>query len=131
MLNEKIDKFLKVTFFASLAYLMVEIVDTKSAYAQSLVRAPMWGDLCLDIANPEGRGPQNGAPVLAWQCHGGGNQIFQVARDGTIRAPHWGGFCLDIADPEGRGPQNGAPVLAWQCHGGGSQQWSWQRYFRR
>ncbi len=79
------------------------------------------GGLCLDIANPEGRGPQSGASVIAYQCHGGPNQLFRVMNDGTIRAPQWGGLCLDIANPEGRGPQSGAPVIAYQCHGGPNQ----------
>jgi hypothetical protein len=89
--------------------------------AQTIISAPQWGGLCLDIANPEGKGPQNGVGVLAFQCHGGGNQNFQISSDGTIRAPRWGGLCLDIANPEGKGPQNGAPVLAFQCHGGSNQ----------
>jgi hypothetical protein len=93
-------------------------------FNQAVIRAPRWGGLCLDIANPEGKGPQNGAPVLAFQCHGGGNQMFQVSSDGTIRAPRWGGLCLDISNPEGKGPQNGAPILAFQCHGGNNQSWS-------
>lgn len=45
----------------------------------TVIRAPQWGGLCLDIANPEGKGPQNGAPVLAFQCHGGNNQRWSVS----------------------------------------------------
>ena len=70
----KINRFLKITFFASLACFASEVLNSQSVYAQTVVTAPQWGGLCLDIANPEGKGPQNGAPVLAFQCHGGENQ---------------------------------------------------------
>ena len=94
-----------------------------NAHAQSLIRAPGWGGLCLDISNPEGRGVRPGANVIAWTCHGGVNQKFTLRGDGTISAPGWGGLCLDISNPEGRGVQPGANVIAWNCHGGSNQSW--------
>ena len=72
------------------ALIVPAINQTRSAIAQSsserndtpinqaVIRAPRWGGLCLDIANPEGKGPRNGAPVLAIQCHGGNNQSWSL-----------------------------------------------------
>ena len=120
----RMNRAISSTLLASVAFIASEFVMGRGVNAQTMINAPRWGGLCLDIANPEGKGPQNGSPVLAFQCHGGGNQIFQMSSDGTIRAPRWGGLCLDIANPEGKGPQNGSPVLAFQCHGGGNQRWS-------
>ncbi len=81
------------------------------------------GGLCLDISNADGKGPRSGAPVLAFTCHGGNNQIFQRFPDASIRAPLWGGLCLDISNADGKGPRSGAPVLAFACHGGNNQKW--------
>ncbi|MBL1211633.1 MAG: ricin-type beta-trefoil lectin domain protein [Geminocystis sp. GBBB08] len=82
-----------------------------------MIQARSSMNLCLDIANPEGQGPVNGASVIAFQCHGGANQRFQRYNDGTIRATEFGGLCLDIANPEGQGPVVGALIMAFQCHG--------------
>ncbi len=92
------------------------VVNAPSVHAQSIIQAPDFGGLCLDIANPEGKEPQKGAQVIAWPCHSGPNQRFVLNSNGTIQAPDFGGLCLNIANPEGKGPQNGAQVIAWPCH---------------
>jgi Ricin-type beta-trefoil lectin domain len=106
---------------------MIGLPNSKLKVAQAqttgrmMIQAKSWMNLCLDIANPEGQGPVNGASVIAFECHGGANQRFQRYNDGTIRATEFGGLCLDIANPEGQGPVNGASVIAFECHGGANQ----------
>jgi len=132
----------------------------------TLIQAPLWGNLCMDVANEQGEAP----PVVMWECHNRGNQRFvydeaaqsislpkwgnrclsidtsasgsysgapivaaqnctgeshqkfAIAPDGTIRASEFEGLCLDISG-EYQPAVAGAPVIAWECHGGENQRW--------
>ncbi|MCC5647508.1 ricin-type beta-trefoil lectin domain protein [Nostoc sp. CHAB 5824] len=121
----KIQNLVKATFSVSLACFIAEVINAQSVNAQtpSIIYAPGWGGLCLDISNANNQGPQSGAPVQAFTCNGGANQRFQNFSDGTIRAPGWGGLCLDISNANNQGPQSGAPVQAFTCNGGANQRW--------
>ena len=73
---------------------------------------------CLDIA---GANTSGGAPLIQWDCHGGGNQRFNFVHTGfgnyNIVMVH-SGQCLDVA---GANPANVVPILQWPCHGGDHQ----------
>lgn len=69
------------------------------------------GGKCVDVANAD-----NGTAATLWQCHGGGNQAWVLAYDGTIRSKLFA--CLDA-----NGTGDGAAVTQWTCHGGANQQW--------
>lgn len=67
---------------ASLACFITEIINAQSVNAKtisaSIIYAPSFGGLCLDISNPGLKGPRSGAPVLAYTCRGGDNQRWVV-----------------------------------------------------
>jgi hypothetical protein len=71
---------------------------------------------CLDVS---GGNPASGTGVILWDCHGGANQRWSVAADGTIRG--LAGKCLDVS---GGNPASGTGVILWDCHGGANQRWS-------
>ena len=107
---------------AVMGFLALSIVALPcNVLAQSVIRAPSAGGLCLDISTPEGGAVRAGSNIIAWQCHGGANQIFQINSNGTISAPNTGGLCLDISTPEGGAVRAGSNVIAWQCHGAANQ----------
>lgn len=72
-------------------------------------------NLCLDVKG--GVDQPNGTQLIVYPCHGGDNQSFAFAPDGTIRA---GGRCVDIA---GGAARPGDRVIVWQCHGHANQRW--------
>ena len=74
----KIQKLVKAIFSASLACFITEVINAQSVNAQaaSIIYAPLWGGLCLDISNAGGTGPRSGAPVTTYKCSGGPNQRF-------------------------------------------------------
>jgi hypothetical protein len=107
---------------AVMGFLALSVVALPcSVLAQSVIRSPSAGGLCLDISTPEGGTVRAGSNVIAWQCHGAANQIFRVNSNGTISAPNAGGLCLDISTPEGGAVRAGSNVIAWQCHGAANQ----------
>ena len=75
---------------------------------------------CLDV---NGGSLDDGASIIQWQCHGGGNQQWrlEVAGDGYSRiVSRHSGKCLDV---NGGSRDDGASIIQWQCHGGANQQW--------
>jgi glucosylceramidase len=75
-----------------------------------------YGGKCIDVP---GGNSADGTPVQLWTCHGGANQQFTRADDGTIRVL---GKCLDVKD---RSTADGARVQLWTCTGGTNQQWTY------
>ncbi len=74
----KIRNLVKAIFSVSLACFITEVTNAQNVHAQvaSIIYAPLWGGLCLDISNVDGKGPQSGAPITAYTCHGGINQTW-------------------------------------------------------
>jgi len=70
----KIRNLVKATFSASIACFIAINAQRVNAQTPSIIYAPNWGGLCLDISNADGKGPRSGAPVLAFTCNGGNNQ---------------------------------------------------------
>ena len=74
-------------------------------------------DKCLDVS---GGSYDDGAPVIAWPCHGGDNQRWDLAPQGggyyTI-TNRQSGKCLDVT---GASRDNGATVEQWSCNGAGA-----------
>ncbi|MER7729128.1 lectin [Streptomyces sp. NPDC096323] len=70
---------------------------------------------CLDVA---GANSADGTGIQLWGCHGGTNQQWTLAHDGTIRSL---GKCLDV---DGDGTADGTKIHLWTCHGGTNQQWT-------
>ena len=72
----------------------------------------------LDVA---GASSDNGAPIIQWGYHGGGNQLFQLEPldDGSYRlvAQHSG----RVVDVEGGFTENGTRIIQWDWHGGANQ----------
>jgi hypothetical protein len=97
--------------------------DSKPGSEQIIIsnRIRGWGGKCLDVVNNEGKGPQNGTPVVIWDCRGTENQKWQINSDGTISG--WGGKCLDVINNQNKGPQSGTPVVIWDCRGTENQKW--------
>jgi len=64
----------------------------------------------------------NGAALIIWPLHRGGNQRFRVHR-------HHNGYsltgqnCNKVIDISGWGRHNGATIHMWQWHGGSNQRW--------
>ena len=79
----------------------------------------------LDVA---GGSADNGARIIQWDYHGGGNQLFRLEPlgDGSYRlvAQHSG----RVLDVEGGSADNGARIIQWDWHGGPNQQWKLARY---
>ena len=120
----KIQNLVKAAFsasliFASLACFITKIINAQSVNAQttspSIIYAPSFGGLCLNISNAGLKGPRSGAPVIAYTCSATDNEIFEFRADGTIRAPSFGGLCLNISNAGLKGPRSGAPVIAYTC----------------
>ena len=75
---------------------------------------------CLDV---NGGSLIDGASLIQWQCHGGGNQQWrlEVAADGYSRiVSSHSGKCMDVS---GGSLGDGASIIQWQCHSGANQQW--------
>jgi hypothetical protein len=92
------------------------VVQTAAGAKQTLgignsVMGPITGPAgkCADVA---------AAAVIAYHCHGGGNQAWVMSHDGTARAKDYS--CLDVT---GGGTADDTPVGTYACHGGGNQQW--------
>lgn len=68
--------------------------------------------LCWDIW---GAGKQNGAGLVTWDCHGGGNQKFTYDAKERLVAAH-SGKCIDLDGGTLR-------VQQWDCHDGPNQKW--------
>jgi type 1 glutamine amidotransferase len=75
---------------------------------------------CLDVA---GASAAEGAPVILWPCHGGPNQRFVPAADGTWRV-YPDGVTERCLDALGGGLRDGDALVAWGCHGGANQRWA-------
>ncbi|MEV6007999.1 family 20 glycosylhydrolase [Streptomyces sp. NPDC051976] len=75
------------------------------------------GGTCVDVT---GGSSADGTPVEIWTCHGGPNQQWTAASDGTLRAL---GKCLAIA-PGAGGP--GVQMQLRSCDGSGAQNWKQQ-----
>src|SRR5262249_40183721 len=63
----------------------------------------------------------NGAPVKAYECHGGGNQYWTLTGDGELYNP-WSRKCLTNPGA-GQLPPAGSPVVIWDCSGPSQQRW--------
>jgi hypothetical protein len=78
---------------------------------------------CLDV---NGASRDNGANVLAWDCHGGPNQQWRLDRDGdgyrvvSINS----GKCMGI-DNNKTNP--GALARQWDCDASANQRWKFQQ----
>lgn len=74
---------------------------------------------CLDV-KADSRDP--GASLLQWSCNGGGNQRFDLTRNGgAIKlAGANSGLCVGVA---GSVLTNGGDVIQWTCNTNTSQQW--------
>ena len=70
--------------------------------------------MCLDVY---GGYTHNGAGIIQWPCHDGGNQKW-TQDGGLLRPDHAGGKCLDVY---GGGTGNGSRLIIWDCHGGANQ----------
>ena len=77
----------------------------------------------LDVA---GGSADNGARIIQWDYHGGGNQLFRLEPlgDGSYRlvAQHSG----RVLDVEGGSADNGARIIQWDWHGGPNQRFNIQ-----
>jgi hypothetical protein len=67
-----------------------------------------YNNRCMDISGGSSN-PPNLTPVIMWDCHGGGNQKWEFASDGTLRSS---GKCLDVKDAN---PNNGTPLQVVGC----------------
>lgn len=77
---------------------------------------------CLDV-HPLDRVNGEGHRIyLNPECHGGSNQVFRFAGDGTIR-DLWKGFCLDVSTAGWGVLGGGYQVYSFPCHGGSNQKW--------
>lgn len=77
--------------------------------------------MCADVMSAAN---EQGADLIQWPCHGGGNQtfIFESRLFGAmrIRVEH-SGQCLDI---ERAAKHPNADVVQWACHDGANQSFS-------
>ena len=78
-------------------------------------------NVCLDIKGGTASAPAAGAPMQAWQCHGGANQQLVLQTNGTITG-YGGQLCLDVWHAMAN---DGDPVVAWVCNGGANQKWTY------
>ena len=78
-------------------------------------------NVCLDVKGGTASAPAAGAPMQAWQCHGGANQQLVLQANGTITA-YGGQLCLDVWRAKAN---DGDPVVAWVCNGGANQKWTY------
>jgi hypothetical protein len=69
---------------------------------------------CLDLPNGI---PKLGVELHMWDCHGRGNQQFQISQNGQISI---GGLCVDAFGGRGNA---GDKIGLWTCHGGANQRW--------
>ena len=79
------------------------------------VMAPITGlaGKCVDV-----RGGKNasGTPLILYSCHGGANQSWVLAHDGTIHSSLF--TCLDASDGDARSKTcNGSAAQQWQIKG--------------
>jgi len=109
-------KYVVVTLWVF--FFLFSITLMNYSYAEEIV---IGNNMCLDMTqSPAGYGG-NGKEVIAWQCHGGQNQQWEITKSGLIRTKD--NMCLDMTQsPAGYGG-NGKEVIAWQCHGELNQQW--------
>ena len=70
---------------------------------------------CLHV---KGGSTEDGTPLTIWDCHGGANQKWELAGDGSIRG--LGDKCLDL---KGGSLQAGTPAVLSRCNGLVSQHW--------
>ncbi len=92
---------------------------SSSASAGPITNGVPLPNVCLDITGGSATAPTAGAPMQAWQCHGGANQQLTLNADGTITA-YSGTRCLDVWRAQGN---DGDAVVAWVCNGGVNQKW--------
>ena len=78
-------------------------------------------NVCLDIKGGAASAPAAGAPIQAWQCHGGANQQLVLQTNGSITGYN-GSLCLDVW---GAQANDGDQVVAWNCNGGANQKWTY------
>lgn len=75
---------------------------------------------CADIKASD---PNNGVPLVQWNCHYADNQrwIFTHLGSGYFEVKNKrSGRCADVS---GAGTSNGSPLIQWDCHRGNNQQW--------
>ncbi len=89
--------------------------DKPPAVAQYVIRSHASGR-CMDAD-----GIKAGKDTQIWDCHGGTNQKWGLATDGTIRLAA-SGLCLEV---EGGKTKNGTDVQIYDCNGGSHQRWQW------
>jgi hypothetical protein len=77
----------------------------------------VYGNKCLDAS---GAGTTAGTAVIIWDCHGGNNQKWMLADNGTIVGVQ-SHLCLDVS---GQATGNGAKVQLWTCNGQANQRWA-------
>jgi hypothetical protein len=74
---------------------------------------------CIDVSGG-GAAVPDGTPVIIYTCHGGNNQKWQFAADGTIRSM---GKCLDVSNAN---PNNGTLLQVVGCGTQAAQRWTLQ-----
>ena len=74
---------------------------------------------CLDVSSAS---TDDGAAIIQWQCHGGGNQQWRVeaVTGGYQLITGHGGKCLDVS---GESANDGGSIIQWSCTGGANQTW--------
>eukprot|EP01036_Dinobryon_divergens_P026001 gene26001-34602_t len=89
--------------------LRITIIENGAYY---FIKNPETGKV-LDIA---GGKSANGTKIIAWEKHGGRNQIWEINPDGTISNPQ-SGKVLDISGIDQ------TTIVLYDKHGGENQKW--------
>jgi alpha-galactosidase len=80
------------------------------------------GELEADGRCLDAQGGTSGTQLVVSTCHGGANQQFKLAADGSITQA---GLCVDVTggdQPDGN--VNGTPLELWTCNDDANQNWS-------
>lgn len=75
---------------------------------------------CLDVSNAS---YNNGAYLMQYWCHDGGNQKFRFSPLGNGYYNIITGHSNKCVDVNGASLSNGAQIIQHDCHGGTNQQW--------
>lgn len=111
-------KFISL-FILSIAFLISLFMVLRPAAHSEWVVMNGVGPKCLDV---EGGRITEGARVIGYECHAGGNQRFDITiNGGTIKM---GGLCLDASNASF---DNGVELILWKCHGGTNQNWIYDK----
>jgi hypothetical protein len=84
-----------------------------------MIKSLMNGSLCLDV---EGDSKENGARMIASNCHGGNNQQFSLDDKNRIVVKS-SNKCVEIS---GGNNNENASVGQWDCHEGTFHQWTFE-----